>query len=378
MCGAEIAFQRSWVGDRSIGMKRFAWIVSLGAALAFGGCGGGGSNQCTSRDASGAPPCSATTRTCYVSTSGNDANDGSAPDPAHAFHSIDHAIDVVQSSYAIIVSPGTYAGISTDREGRCAPTALSLIADSGRDAVIIDGRNAASGAGIHLSNGDDSIVDGFAIINSPGSGVLVKSQSDRVQVRNCIIRGNGSDGIHVQDSSNLLIFNNLVYGNNGIGIALVGDGGSPNGRVINNTVAFNAGRGVEIGRSNGASGGALTRNNIIQDNSTANVSGENIKVFDNSSSDYDGNFNLVSPPVYIRQTIAGPNDVKTSALFDGASASANPDGFRLRPNSPAIDRGATNLGSEFVALVQLLTTRSTTTAGNADQIPIDIGYHFSR
>ncbi len=312
-----------------------------------------------------------------MSTSGSDANDGSASDATHAFRTIDHALDTIQSGYTINISPGTYSGgISTDREGRCAPERLTLIADSERGAVVIDARNAAGGAGIRLSNGDDSIIDGFTIINSPGSGILIKSQSDRLEIRNCIIRGSGSDGIHIQDSSDVLIFNNLIYGNNGIGIALVGDGGSPGGRVINNTVALNAGRGIEIGRSDGASGGAFTRNNVIQDNSTANASGENIKVFDNSSSDYDGNRNLVSPPVYIRQTIAGPDDVQTDARFDAASATTtNAEGFRLRTSSPAIDRGATDFDS---ALVEFLTERSTTTAGNADLGPIDIGYHFPR
>ncbi len=345
------------------------------ALLFFAGCGGGDdSNQCTSRgDAGGPGPCASVERTCYVSPSGNDTNDGSAADAQHAFRTIDHALEVVQSNYTVRVAPGTYrGGINTDREGQCAPEGLALIADSSRNAVVIDATGAAGLAGIRLSNGDDSIVDGFTVINSPGSGILIKSQSDRLQIRNNIIRGNGSDGIRVQDSSDVLVFNNLVYGNNGIGIALVGTEGSPRGRVINNTATLNAGRGLEIGRSTGASPGAFVRNNIFQENGGA----ENLKVFDNSLTGYSGNFNLVFPATYLPRAIAGANDVQVDARFSSPAAGAASEGFRLRASSPAIDRGESNLGS--TALVQALTSRSTTVTGVADAIPLDIGYHFPR
>jgi len=356
-------------------MKQWIWSACTIFAFVVAGCGSGGdSDQCTSRgDSSGSGPCASAARTCYVSTAGSDSNDGSAADAAHALRTIDHALSIVESNYTVIVSPGTYTGgINTDREGQCAPEELALIADSARSPVVIDATGAIGLAGIRLSNGDDSIVDGFTIINSPGTGILIKSQSDRLQIRNNIIYHNGSDGIRVQDSSDVLVFNNLVYANNGIGIALVGSEGSPRGSLVNNTVALNSGRGVEIGRSDGDSPGAFLRNNIIQENLAA----DNIKVFDNSLSGYSGNFNLVFPATYLPRSIPGANDVQVDVRFSAATTNAPPEGFRLRVSSPAIDRGDHALLA--AALVQMLTVRSTTTTGNADQIPLDIGYHFPR
>lgn len=366
--------QSAWLGVQKSTMRHGVAFLLVGLIF-FAGCGSGDdSNQCTSRgDASGPGPCASAARTCYVSPNGSDANDGSAADALHAFRTIDRALEVVQSNYTVVVAPGTYrGGINTDREGQCAPEGLALIADSSRNAVVIDATGAAGLAGIRLSNGDDSIVDGFTIINSPGSGILIKSQSDRLQIRNNIIRGNGSDGIRVQDSSDVLVFNNLVYSNDGIGIALVGAEGSPRGRVISNTATLNAGRGLEIGRSNGASPGAYVRNNIFQENGGA----ESLKVFDNSLAGYSGNFNLVFPATYLPRAVAGANDVQVDARFSSPAAGAPAEGFRLRASSPAIDRGDSNLGS--ASLVQALTVRSATVTGAVDAIPLDIGYHFPR
>jgi len=352
--------------------------VLIAALLLVSGCGStGGDNQCNSRDPSGPAPCAAASRTCYVHPFGSDNNDGSGPELNRAFRSINRAIEVVQDNYTIRVSPGTYlGGITTDRLGRCAPQALALIGESTNSPVVINALNAEGRAGIRVSNGDNSLIEGFTIINSPGPGILINSGSDGVQIGNNIIRDNASDGIRVQDSADVLVFNNLIYANNGIGVALVGSGGSPRGRVISNTIAFNARRGIEIGRSDGASPGARTRNNIVQSNGTAQAGIENIKVFDNSIPGYDGDFNLVFPPTYVRVTVAGPRDVQVDARFDAAGAAADPAGFRLRSTSPAINNGGTDFGLSSASLVQLLIGRTTVASNAPDQLPLDIGFHF--
>lgn len=350
----------------------------MAVALFLGGCGStGGDNQCKSRDPSGPAPCNAATRTCYVNSFGNDNNDGSGPELNRAFRSINRAIEIVQDNYTIRVSPGTYlGGVSTDRLGRCAPQALSLIGESTNEPVIINATNAEARAGIRVSNGDNSLIEGFTIINSPGPGILINSQSDGVQIGNNIIRGNAGDGIRIQDSADILVFNNLIYGNSGIGVALVGTNGSPRGRVISNTIAFNTHRGIEIGRSDGASPGARTRNNIVQNNGTAQAGIENIKVFDNSIPGYDGDYNLVFPPTYVRVTVAGPRDIQMDARFDASGAGASADGYRLRSTSPAINNGGTDFGLNSATMVQLLIGRTTVASRAADQLPLDIGFHF--
>ena len=353
-----------------LGSTQSKFLLALGLALVVDACGGGGGGG----GGSSPPPCAASIKTCYVTVDGYDGNDGSAPDPAHAFGTIGRAVEVVQDNYTVDVGPGTYhEAVSTDRQNRPSPSGLRLIAQNG--PAVIDAAGTTLGAGIRVSNSDNSVINGFTVINSPGAGILVKSGSDNFSIRNCIVHDSTGDGINIQDSSGVLLFNNLVYGNGGLGIGVVGSSGSPNATLFNNTIAFNVGRGITVGTSSGASTGALLRNNIVQQNGSGTPPSINVRVLNDSISGFDGDFDLVFPAnSYSPANLAGRNDVNENALFSGATANGPPEDFQLQIDSPAIDMGATLTGGHPL-LKQCLQQR-TTTGVNLDSGVLDIGYHF--
>ncbi len=356
-------------------------IMCTVAAVACGACGGGGGD---SNAGSGPPPCDAVNRTCYVRASvGRVGNSGA--DPAHALLTISGAMSIVQSNYSIVVGPGTYnEGVSNDRQNQRAPHSLQLIADvtgaqtgDHAGAVIVNASNSAPGAGFRLTNSSDSLIDGFTIVGGSDGGVVIKNGSTNLAVRNCIVYGNPGDGIRIQDSANVTIFNNLVYGNGGFGIGIVGQlSGSAGARVFSNTAVDNAGRGITVGTSTTASTGVAIRNNIVQDNGTGSTPTlENIKVFTNSLSGTDEDYNSVFPATYLPVNLPGPqsHDINADAAFVGASA----DNFHLSkasPKSPAIDVGGPlNIGDEWITILRQRTTTGTNLDNNGK---LDIGFHF--
>jgi parallel beta-helix repeat protein len=356
-----------------------AVIMCTVAAVACGACGGGGGDNSA---APGPPPCDAVNRTCYVRASvGRVGNSGA--DPAHALLAISGAMSIVQSKYSIVVGPGVYnEGVSNDRQNQPAPHSLRLIADvtgaqTGDQAgtVVVDASSSATGAGFRLTSSSDSLIDGFTIVGGRDGGVVIKSGNTNLAVRNCIVHDNPGDGIRIQDSANVIIFNNLVYGNGGLGIGIVS--GSAGARVFSNTVVDNAGRGITVGTSTTASTGVAILNNILQDNGTGGTPTlENIKVFTNSLSGTDEDYNLVFPATYLPANLPGPqsHDVNADAAFVGASA----DDFHLskaNPKSPAIDAGgALNIGDEWIVILH----QRTTTGTNLDNGILDLGFHFLR
>ena len=313
---------------------------------------------------------------------GSDTNSGADAD--HAFQTISYAVSVVPDSYKIIVGPGMYSeAVSTDRAVGKPPKALSLIADptgqqtkDARGDVVIDATNKAIGAGIRVSNSDHTLIDGFRITGGKDAGIVVKSGSSNLTVQNCIVHDNPGDGIRIQDSPNVLVFNNLVYANGGMGIGLVGPvSGSPGARVYSNTVYGNRDRGITVGTSSTTSTGATIHNNIVQNNglkSTPTL--ENIKVFTNSLSGIDEDYNLVFPAKYLPGNLAGTHDLSADAVF----VAPGQDDFHLskdNPESPAIDGGGPlNIADQWITILH----QRTTTGTNLDTGTLDLGFHFLR
>jgi parallel beta-helix repeat protein len=362
-------------------MRRSSLLISgLFLLAACGGGGGGGQG-------------SAEAETYYVNPQGSDDNDGLAPD--RPFRTLVRAVDGLTAGDTVYVAPGTYPVLPAapgeprptdvaeirDVEGTAAQP-VSIIADrtgeqtgTAPGEVVIDGKDGS--IGLRVSRSTHVVIDGFRIIRARGNngaGVQVRSNSDAVTIRNCVITGSG-DGVRVENSKEPLIFNNLIYGNENRGVRI--SNGSARARVVSNTIANNGNRGVSIGGANDdneAPTGATLRNNIIQNNSNVSISVEDGPP--SALEGYSGNYNLVfysqladQTKTYRPTTIVGANDVNLDALF---VAPANGD-FHLRPDSPAIDAGTSNISEVLLAR---LFERVTTADGIPDDPPVDIGYHY--
>ncbi len=354
-------------------MRRLCGLLIVSCFL-LAACGSGGSGG------SSPPPIT----TLYVRASGDDDASGTSPD--EALKTVARAGQFLDPGVTVYVGPGSYEGgidIANVEATESAP--IRLLADPqgartgdapGEVILDADGDTFA----VRVSNTPFVTVDGFSITGAAddSSGIIVRSTSANVTIRNCVISNGGpADGIRLQNSNDALVFNNLIFDNDrGIRI----QNGSQGAQIINNTIADNRRGGVSITGANAggvASTDATVRNNVIQ-NSRNNVS---ISVDDGPPSSlpgYEGNFNLafvqdLADPLntYRPEDIRGDDDVNEDALFIDAE---NGD-YHLADDSPARDQGT---GALDPLLLNELFQRSTTADGAVDAPPVDMGYHYPR
>jgi len=371
---------------RQFAASSLALCILAGSTLTACGGGGGGGGS------SGPPP--SRPDVFYVRASGDDANDGSKDAP---FRTIPKAVGLISDGDTIIVGPGTYTDfVDINKKKGLVNSQIVIVGDPtggmtgdapGAVEIQVTDKEVAA---IRLSQSTYVIIDGFTFTGARGTnaaGVIIRSASNNVTIRNCEITGN-IDGIRVQDSDDLLLFNNLIDGNTRYGtkIGATSTGpGSQRARLINNTIANNGFTGIAIGDDNAASKDAFLTNNIVQGNEP-----RNIDVAGNAPSSVDGysaDFNLVFSAAasgnpactsdaalsrcgYGPFTPRGTNDVNDDALF---SDSTNGD-FHLQENSPAIDAGTSDF-PDADTLSSMLTDRTVTGRGT-DKSPLDLGYHF--
>lgn len=332
-------------------------------SVAICACGGGGSSG-------GGGPAT----TYYVRVSGDDANDGLTPQTALA--SIGIAALRVGRGDRIVVGPGFYAerqvGPTEGTSGSSrAPIVFfadrtgELTGDTPGEVVL----RASGVSGFSLRRVKWVEIDGFVVERAEGEnagGIIVRSRSENVTIRNCMIRDNLGDGIRVQSSSNVRIYNNLIHDNSRNGVRIAGNPGSPRAQVVNNTIARNGQRGIFIGSGEAASTDAFVRNNILQFNERANLQ---VTLDPDSSRGLSSRFNVVFPERYVPRDLDHAADIIADALFVDAE---NGD-FHLVQESPAVDAGASDIDAGLAAE---LFTRTTAPEGFADLPPVDIGYHY--
>jgi parallel beta-helix repeat protein len=336
------------------------WLLAL--VLLLAACGGGDT-----------PPPNPPPNPLYVSPSGSDTNLGDVDSPLKSIHK---AAQIALDDYEIFVAPGRYREeVSTDRTGTPAQR-LTLLADvtgeitgSAAGEVIIDVSGIRNANGISLSNSSGTVIDGFTVVGSGDAGIVLKSGSNGVVIRNCLVHDNGGDGLRVQDSAGATLFNNLVYRNGATGIVIAGQRtGSPDAQLINNTVAFNVVRGITIGTTGAASPRALLRNNVVAENSSPDALQLRVITEPRSDLGFDGDYDLVSPPNYDPSSLAGAHDLDVDPDFVDSGA----DDYHLAAGSPAVNAGDNGIAA---ALVAALRSRTTTGAGN-DVGRLDLGFHF--
>jgi len=219
----------------------------------------------------------------YVRTDGNDGNDGSANDAAHAWLTIQHAVDNVSSGDTIHVAAGTYneattfldhAGLNFDatRVGIMLRGANAGIPGYGtREAEsIIEGPNVLHGNAIYIFDGADGVViDGFTL---KASDDIVENRADDVVIKNNIITpisGTPADpnapGIFACECDNLTAAYNWVRDTGGIGMFLGLASYSAditNSQIEHNLIENSGGAGILFNYASGTGGNTVEYNEI--------------------------------------------------------------------------------------------------------------------
>ena len=250
--------------------------------------------------------------TLFVSTTGNDASDGSEASP---WRTLQHAANVVNPGDTVHVKAGNYVGFDIRRDGT-ATGRIAFVAESG---VNITQRNAVTPDGINLEGADYVTIDGFTVNDMPRTGIRsvlnhdviirnnhadhnfkwgiltgfsddiliegnVTSRSqdehgiyfsnsgDRPIIRNNISWGNRANGIHMNGDaslggdgiiSNALVEGNIIYGNGAGGGSGINCDGVQNSTIRNNVIYDTHASGISLYRIDGGGGSS---NNLIVNN----------------------------------------------------------------------------------------------------------------
>jgi hypothetical protein len=93
---------------------------------------------------------SSTGRTLYVSSVGQDSNNGSKENP---FRTIQKAADIVEMGDTVLISEGVYPAFKVQDKRGIEGAPISFKADTGAEQkVVIDNNNVSSGYGIRINN----------------------------------------------------------------------------------------------------------------------------------------------------------------------------------------------------------------------------------
>jgi len=157
--------------------------------------------------------------TLYVSTTGNDSNNGSRFKP---FLTINKAAEVAVAGDIVVIKSGTYyptSKISPSNSGT-SNNPITYLAEV-KGEVIIDGSNSTDGnssdrlglitiIGVNESSPKSWIViDGLTINNAKWAGIMAR-YSDNIKIKNCHTKNTGASGIIGANSSNITVLSNKV------------------------------------------------------------------------------------------------------------------------------------------------------------------------
>jgi parallel beta-helix repeat protein len=212
---------------------------------------------------------SANAATYYVSTSGNDANNGAQSTP---FATISHAAGLAQAGDTVYVRGGVYNGLVRISSKGTASAHIAFRAYPGESPVIDGTGTAASTDLVVFSSAQYVDFSGFEVRNAtkigiciyPGSFLTISGNNIHNSVRNGIwagystfgttsdititgntvtnnvlenqnhtMSGGWAQAIGTQNANRVTITNNKVYDNDGEGIAFVlSDGGLAKGNEV--------------------------------------------------------------------------------------------------------------------------------------------------
>ncbi len=236
----------------------------------------------------------------YVSTSGNDANPGTAAQP---FRTITFAYTRAAAGVTIHVAPGVYTdyssgwGIHLGASGTAA-SPIVLYSDVPGGAII-DGQNVTNRNQGFYIDGNYNQVDGFEIRNAPHGGIAVYGNGNQILNNHIHHNGNpaaadtnGRDGVYSDQNTsgniyagnlidhngrsgsnldhglylcgkNELVLNNIMWANSASGLQVAGYSTVSNLKVYNNVMAWNGTSGIILWMD---LSGVEIKNNIVYEN----------------------------------------------------------------------------------------------------------------
>ena len=133
--------------------------------------------------------------------------------------SIQAAVDAATNGDIILVQPGTYTGHDgTDPVVDFKGKSLTLIATSGPEATIIDGRNERQCVSINEYEGPDTLLSGFTITAGRADyGGGIDTYNSSPTIANCVIIGNeavwNGGGVHASWDTNVTLLDCQLEGN---------------------------------------------------------------------------------------------------------------------------------------------------------------------
>ncbi|MBN1392762.1 MAG: right-handed parallel beta-helix repeat-containing protein [Sedimentisphaerales bacterium] len=264
--------------------------------------------------------------TYYVSTDGNDLNDGLSW--ATAFATIQKGINATNCD-AVEVNEGTYYG-SIDFNGiPCTVTGTDPNNWDVVNATVIDGNGATSGVLFNLGEGSGSILTGFTV-EGAARGITCGSNTSPI-INKCIIRNNNERGMFCGGAPSII--NNKIYDNGIYNIYLQS---STAGTIVRNNLIYGCNYGIRmvspteaVTISNDTIVGSEIKGVFRMGGSSQTIT--NCIVWD-CNDDLSGCNATYS---CIQDGDAGTGNISSNPCF------VNPDGndFHLASNSPCIDSG---------------------------------------
>jgi hypothetical protein len=321
--------------------------------------------------------------TFYVSTSGSDANSGTASAP---YRTISHAYAQASAGTTIIVAPGTYTDYQSGwglHLGKSGTSGSPIVLQSQvRGGAIIDGQNASDRNEAVYIDGSYNVVSGFVIRNGPNGGISIWGNGNQILYNEIHHNGNpastssnGHDGVYDSEGTsgnqyvgnfihdngrtggsnldhglylcgdNELVLNNVSIRNDSRGLQIAGYTTVSNMKVYNNVFAYNGIDGITVWM---AMSGVDMKNNICYQNGrygiefyAATGSGVTLDhnlVYGNAS----GNYSFTDGSSTVGYTL-GTMLFADPKFVNSTSASFDP---HLQSSSPAIGAGL-NLSSVF-------------------------------
>jgi parallel beta-helix repeat protein len=357
-------------------------FVALCMAAAFAACGGGsGGTSSGTTGGSGKPTGTPKTPSATQRTQSLQATPTPLPTATSSpliivpsGRSIVDYVRIAPPGSRVIVPPGSYAPFTLSASDVQGPIELfadvsGVLTQSAGYPVTIDahGQEAPAAAAIALSGipGDRAVViDGFTLRGGTSAGIVVDG-SPGTTIRNCTFESNPGDGALLTGSDQSLVFNNLIFNNSGAGVRALGTNQL---QLFNNSIYQNADSGIVIGSDQDASPNAVVENNIVNSNTPVGIA-----VAANSTTGYDGNFNLNSDQ-YAAGTPIGMNDLnKGMYAVPQFISTTGDDPFLLAASSPAVDAGDPATPASLWSLLQEGTTQAD---GTPDCQLVDLGYHY--
>jgi len=286
---------------------------------------------------------------CYVDVvSGSNGNNGQSP--SSAWKNISYAAVSSAPGSTVHVAPGVYDAAA----GESFPIHIS--GESFISTITGLATIEGAGGGYTLAPGNNTTLEGFAIINDGPNYDVFLDGVNNVALKNNFIVGSYMGVLALNNCSNMLIEGNKVVGNNGmLGVAASGGNGVVTGNEVRGWTDSSAGYGYGIGFLNG---GVYTvnKNTIVQNLNGVGVFNGNAVIKNNIVASKVGGYSTSETTIGITTeggTVAstyndvyandlnwsgissGTGDISADAQFVGA---ANGD-FHLQAASPCVDAG---------------------------------------